>query len=79
MEETIFGACRKTVVDPVESVIFETTISSERAGQVLKWSTEIAAAFIQAIIDRTPSPATVVELTRILREGGVEVSEATFD
>lgn len=34
---------------------------------------------IQAIIDRTPSPATVVELTRILREGGVEVPEVTFD
>lgn len=38
-----------------------------------------AAAVIQAIIDRTPSPATVVELTRIQREGGVDVPEATFD
>lgn len=39
----------------------------------------VASAVIQAIIDRTPSPATVVELTRILREGGVEVPEVTFD
>lgn len=28
---------------------------------------------IQAIIARTPSPRTVDELTRILKEGGVEV------
>ena len=42
-------------------------------------SEKIVTAVIQAIIDRTPSPATVVELTRILREGGVEVAEATFD
>lgn len=40
---------------------------------------DVARVVIQAIIDRTPSPATVVELTRILREGGVEVPEVTFD
>ena len=40
---------------------------------------EVVTAIIQAIIDRTPSPTTVVELTRILRKGGVEVAEATFD
>lgn len=39
----------------------------------------VARDVIQAIIDRTPSPATVVELTRILRDGGVEVPEVTFD
>lgn len=39
----------------------------------------LAALVIQTIINRTPSPATVVELTHILREGGVEVPEVTFD
>lgn len=61
----------------MEETIFE-------ACQAAAWdqtsdTDQVVTAVIQAIIDRTPSPATVVELTRILREGGVEVPEVTFD
>lgn len=68
MEETIFDAAVLAAGRSDES--YTRSDDGDRA---------ITAAVIQAIIDRTPSPATVVELTRILREGGVEVAEATFD
>ena len=70
MEETIFDACQNAAAEH---------LNGQYQTQDDITSITIAAAVIQAIIDRTPSPATVVELTRILREGGVEVAEATFD
>lgn len=72
MEETIFEACQATA---------ELSLDDFRHGIVDRTDAkrEAAVSVIQAIIDRTPSPATVVELTRILREGGVDVPEATFD
>lgn len=69
MEETIFEAAvdaARIWIEPVGD------LSAEHGREIVK-------AVIQAIIDRTPSPTTVVELTRILREGGVDVPEATFD
>ena len=62
MEETIFDACQ------------------DHAEQAMQYGGvhNVVAAVIETLIKRTPSPATVVELTRILREGGVEVAEVTF-
>ena len=60
----------------MEETIFD---ACREAAWGVQTASGIAEGVIQAIIDRTPSPATVVELTRILREGGVEVAEATFD
>lgn len=73
MEETIFEACKDAVMPAVSSNsrCVPAEYDQDAAGMVVD--------VIQAIIDRTPSPATVVELTRILREGGVDVPEATFD
>lgn len=82
MESTVNLAAPLSEGD-VGGAIFDACVSAadhETADGVDEYrGREITAAVIQAIIDRTPSPATVVELTRILREGGVEVAEATFD
>lgn len=64
---TIFETCDRAVDIATYGVM---TDEQDRAATI---------AVIQAIIARTPSPATVVELTRILRDGGVDVPEATFD
>lgn len=73
MEETIFEAC----IDPaLEGLDHNGTGTDADYRSIAR---DLVRRAIQAIIDRTPSPATVVELTRILREGGVEVTEATFD
>lgn len=63
MEETIFEACQ------------------DHAEQAMQYGGvhEVVAAVIETLIKRTPSPRCAEELTRILREGGVEVAEATFD
>lgn len=67
VEATIFEACAEAAYD------------APHAQSDMELPHVVARDVIQAIIDRTPSPATVVELTRILREGGVDVPEATFD
>lgn len=66
--DTIFEACAEAAYDAPQA---------QSGGMELHHV--VARDVIQAIIDRTPSPATVQELTRILREGGVDVPEATFD
>lgn len=66
--DTIFEACAEAAYDAPQA---------QSGGMELHHV--VARDVIQAIIDRTPSPDTVQELTRILREGGVDVPEATFD
>ena len=60
----------------MEETIFD---ACRKAAFGVQTASGIAEGIIQAIIDRTPSPRCAEELTRILREGGVEVQEATFD
>lgn len=61
-----------TVMDFCRDAIDRSDVLTDDADQTVR-------LVIQAIIDRTSSPYTVQELTRILREGGVEVPEVTFD